>query len=121
MRYNHVVLMGRLTRDPELSYAASGKALCRMGLAVDQGTKEKKETGFYRVTVFGGTADVCAKFLKKGRAVLVAGRLNYNTWTDKDGNKRNDVEVLAFDVEFVDSPKDEAGDQPPPARADEQY
>lgn len=113
MRYNHVVLVGRLTRDAELKYTPAGEALVKLGLAVDQGSKEKKSTGFFDVTVFGKYGENCAPHLKKGRAILVGGRLNHRTW-EQDGQKRSGIDIVANEVQYLDSPKDAAaGDGPP--------
>jgi len=98
---NKVSLAGRLTRDPELQYIASGTALCKLGLAVSRKFKTKsgetrEDTVFINVTAWGATAEFCNEYMKKGAPVLVEGRLTMNEWEDKNtGQKRSTIEVTA--------------------------
>ncbi|RME83098.1 MAG: single-stranded DNA-binding protein [Planctomycetota bacterium] len=103
---NKVLLIGRLTRDPELRYTNSGTAVADLGLAVNRyytspdGTK-KDETCFLDITVWGKQAENCHKYLAKGRQVFVEGRLKMDTW-EKDGQRRSKIGVVADTVQFLD-------------------
>jgi single-strand DNA-binding protein len=100
--------VGRLTRDPELRYAESGKAVAPMRIAVPR-AGEGDSTDFFDVVAFGQLAEACATHLTKGRQVLVEGALRQHTWTDNDsGERRSKVEVVANRVQFLDAPRQEA-------------
>ena len=107
---NHIVLMGRLTRDPELRRTGSGIAVASFTLAVDRdfGSKEsgEKETDFIDIVAWRSTAEFVAKYFTKGRMAVVSGRLQIRNWNDKDGNKRRSAEVVADNVYFGDSKRD---------------
>ena len=109
---NHIVLMGRLTRDPELRRTGSGTAVASFALAVDRDFSPKdggeKETDFIEIVAWRNTAEFVSKYFTKGRMAVVSGRLQVRKWTDKDGNKRTSAEVVADNVYFGDSKKDEA-------------
>ena len=110
---NKIVLMGRLTRDPELRRTNSGAAVTSFTLAVDRdfkGQNGEKETDFIDVTCWRNTAEFVSKYFAKGRMAVVEGRLQMRDWTDKDGNKRRNAEVVADNVYFADS-KSDAGAQ----------
>lgn len=103
--------IGRLTRDPELRYTPSGKAVCRFGLAINRSFKNQEgnnveDTLFINVSAWGGQAEYCSQFLKKGRRVAVNGELRSNNWQDRDGNKRVTYEINARSVQFLDYLKD---------------
>ena len=99
--------VGRLTRDPELRYAESSKAVAPMRIAVPR-SGDGDEADFFDVVAFGQLAEACATHLRKGRQVLVEGTLRQQTWTDNDsGERRSRVEVLANRVQFLDAPKRE--------------
>ena len=103
---NKIVLMGRLTRDPELRKTNSGTSVVSFSLAVDRDFKTQdgeKETDFIDVTAWRGTADFVSKYFTKGRMAVVEGRLQIREWTDKDGNKRRSAEVVAENVYFGDA------------------
>jgi len=105
---NNVVLIGRLTRDPDLRYSPSGTAVANFTLAVDRAFKNadgEKETDFIPVVVFNKQAENCANYLAKGRLVAVEGRIQVRTYDDKDGNKRWVTEVIAHNVRFLESGK----------------
>jgi single-strand DNA-binding protein len=98
--FNRVVLMGNLTRDPELRYIPSGTAVCDIGLAVNDRRKTPngewvEETTFVDVTLWARTAEVAGEYLSKGSPVLVEGRLKYDTWETQDGQKRSKLRVVA--------------------------
>jgi len=108
---NHIVLMGRLTRDPELRRTGSGIAVASFSLAVDRdfgGNREtgEKETDFIDIVAWRSTAEFVSKYFSKGRMAVVSGRLQIRPWTDKDGNKRRSAEVVADNVYFGDSKRD---------------
>jgi single-strand DNA-binding protein len=105
---NRVVLVGRLTRDPELRNTTTGKQVVNFGLAVDD-PFNKEHTDFFNVSAWGSSADFVAKYLTKGRLVAVDGRLNQRKYTTQDGQERNVVEVVADRVQGLDRPKDDSG------------
>lgn len=105
---NHIVIMGRLVRDPELRYLQNGTAVTSITLAVerDYGTKEDKQTDFIDVVAWRHTAEFIANYFTKGRMAVVSGRLQIRPWEDKEGNKRKATEVVASNVYFGDSKKE---------------
>lgn len=98
---NHVILIGRLTRDPELKYTPNGVAVCNFTLAVDRAFSKDKEADFIPIVVWGKIAETCANHLSKGRLVAVEGRLQIRSY-EKDGNKHRIAEVVASEVKFLD-------------------
>ena len=110
---NHITIMGRLTRDPELRRTGSGTAVASFSVAVDRdfGKNEngEKETDFIDCVAWRNTAEYISKYASKGRMVVVSGRLQIRGWTDKDGNKRRSAEVVADNVYFADSKRDSDG------------
>lgn len=109
--FNKVILVGNLTRDPELRYTAKGTAIAKLGVAVNRTwtseTGEKKEeTTFVDVDVFGRTAENVGQYLRKGSPLLVEGRLRLDTWEDKQTNqKRSKLSVVAETIQFLGSPR----------------
>ncbi len=105
--FNKVLLLGNLTRDPELRYTASGAAVASFGLAVNrrykQGEQWKDEVCFVDITVWAKQGENCAEFLNKGSQVFIEGRLNYQAW-ESDGQKRSKLEVVANNVQFLSRP-----------------
>jgi single-strand DNA-binding protein len=105
--FNKVLLLGNLTRDPELRYTASGAAVASLGLAVNrrykQGEQWKDEVCFVDITVWAKQGENCAEFLNKGSQVFIEGRLNYQAW-ESDGQKRSKLEVVANNVQFLSRP-----------------
>ena len=113
MSLNHIDIMGRMVSDPELRRTNSGVAVTSFTLAVDRDyTKDgaEKETDFIDCVAWKNTAEFVSKYFGKGRMAVVSGRLQMRSWTDKDGNKRRNAEVVADNVYFGDSKKD-AGDK----------
>ncbi|BAD42301.1 single-stranded DNA-binding protein [Symbiobacterium thermophilum] len=109
---NSVVLIGRLTKDPELRYTPSGKAVATLRLAVDRGTvnqQGERETDFIDIVVWEKQAETVANYLQKGRLVAVQGRLQIRQYTTQDGQKREKAEVVATTVRFLDSARDHSG------------
>jgi len=101
---NKVILVGNLTRDPELSETPSGVAVCRFAIAVTRdyaNSDGNRETDFFNITVWRGRAENCGKYLKKGNKVAVVGSLQNRSYEDKDGIKRNVTDVIANEVEFL--------------------
>ena len=105
---NRVVLVGNLTKDPELRHTPSGTAVCNLRLAVN--TRRKDETGqwvdkpnYFDITVWGNQGERCAQYLSKGRPVAVDGRLEWREWETPEGNKRQAVDVVADSVQFLGS------------------
>ena len=107
---NRILLMGRLTRDPELRHTQTGTAVASFTLAVDRDFKDKntgeKATDFIDCVAWRQTAEFVSRYLSKGRMAVVEGRLQMRDWTDKDGNKRRSAEVVADNVYFGDSKKE---------------
>lgn len=106
---NHITIMGRLTKDIELRRTQSGHAVASFALACDRdftGKDSEKETDFVDCVAWRGTAEFVSKYFSKGRMAVVSGRLQTRSYTDKDGNKRKAVEIVADNVYFADSKKD---------------
>ncbi|MBI2774985.1 single-stranded DNA-binding protein [Candidatus Dependentiae bacterium] len=105
--YNRIIIMGNLTRDPEFKQLASGQAVCQLGLASNRQYRNKQsgqmvqEVCFIDADVFGAQAESCRQFLAKGRAVLVEGRLKFDTWESPEGQKRNKYSIVADRVVFL--------------------
>jgi single-strand DNA-binding protein len=115
---NRVVLVGNLTRDPELKHTPSGTPVCSLRIAVN--SRRKDESGnwtdkpnYFSVSVFGNQAESCSQYLSKGRPVAVDGRLDWREWQAQDGSKREAVEIVAESVQFLGSRGDAAGGDAP--------
>ena len=112
---NHIVIMGRLARDPELRHTQSGVAVASFRLAVDRDFKDKntgeRATDWIDVVAWRGTGEFVSRYFAKGRMAVVEGRLQMRDWTDKDGNRRTSAEVVADNVYFADSRRDGDGDR----------
>ena len=110
---NHITIMGRLTRDPELRRTGSGTAVASFTVAVDRdfGGRDggEKETDFIDCVAWRQTGEFVSKYFTKGRMIVVSGRLQIRSWTDKDGNKRRTAEVVADNCYFGDSKRDSDG------------
>lgn len=105
---NKIILMGRLTRDPELRHTGSGTAVASFTLAADRdykGPHGEVETDFIDIVAWRSTAEFVCKYFSKGRMAIVEGRLQLRDWTDRDGGKRRSAEILAGNVYFGDSKK----------------
>ena len=117
---NRIVLMGRLTRDPELRRTQSGTAVTSFSIACDRDFKSQsgeKETDFIDIVAWRGTAEFVSKYFAKGRMAIVEGRLQIRDWTDNNGSKRRSAEVIADNIYFGDSKRDSAPSDygaPPP-------
>jgi single-strand DNA-binding protein len=108
---NHITLMGRLTRDPELRHTQSGTPVASFALAVDRDYQPKegeKHTDFIDCVAWRHTGEFVSKYFTKGRMAVVTGRLQLRDWTDKDGNKRRNAEVVVDNAYFGDSKRENA-------------
>ncbi len=118
---NRIILMGRLTRDPELRHTQTGTPVASFSLAVDRDFKDKgtgeRSTDFIDIVAWRQTAEFVSRYFTKGRMAVVEGRLQIRDWTDKEGNKRRSAEVIADNVYFGDSKRDAeaAGVYAPPS------
>ncbi len=106
--YNKVIIMGNLTRDPELKQTPSNQSVAKIGIAMNRKYKSKEgelreETTFVDCEAWGKTAETMAKYLTKGRPVFDEGRLKLDQWQDKDGNNRSKLKVVIESFQFVDS------------------
>ncbi len=127
--YNRVILLGNLTRDPELRYIPSGMAVTDVGLAVNDKRKNAngewiEEVTFVDVTVWGRTAEVMSEYLSKGSPVFIEGRLKLDSWEDKDGQKRSKLKVICERMQMVGGKGQggaDGGGPRAPARATNQY
>ncbi len=110
---NHIVIMGRLARDPELRHTQSGTPVATFRLAVDRDFKDKntgeRQTDWIDVVAWRGTGEFVSRYFSRGRMAVVEGRLQMREWTDKEGNKRTTAEVVADSVYFGDSKRDGDG------------
>lgn len=112
MAFNKVILMGRLTANPELKQTQSGTTVTSFNLAVDRKTKDAP-CDFITIVAWKQTAEFICKYFGKGQAILVCGELQTRSWTDQQGNKRTATEVLANEVTFCESKKDSEGNNTP--------
>lgn len=119
---NKVILIGNLTKDPELSETSSGVAFCKFGIAVNRpfaNSDGDRETDFFNITTWRGQAETCAKYLKKGKKVCIVGSLQNRSYTDKDGVKRTVTDIIVSELEFLSArsedderPAEKAGEAP---------
>ena len=119
---NKIIIMGRLTRDPELRRTGSGTAVTSFSLACDRDFKSQsgeKETDFIEVVAWKNTAEFVSKYFSKGRMAVVEGCLQIRDWTDKDGNKRRSAEVVADNVYFAGNRRPDGNDTATPQYAAE--
>jgi len=109
---NTIIIMGNLTRDPELSYTPSQVAVASFGIANNRKYKDKETTVFVDCVAFGKTAENICKFFQKGKPILITGLLNYESWTAQDGTKRNKHSIMVNNFDFV------GGDKPAPPKTE---
>lgn len=110
---NKVYLIGNLTRDPEISTTTSGISVCRMSIAVSRrfaNAEGGRDADFFNITAWRGTADNCAKFLKKGNKIAVSGSIQTRTYDKQDGTKGFSIDIIADEVEFLTSRNGENGE-----------
>jgi single-strand DNA-binding protein len=113
---NHVVLVGRLTRDPELTYTQSGAAVCRFSIAVNRSSGSSSDsqddsTSYFNIVTWNKTAEICKEYLAKGKQVGIDGRLQQRRWAGQDGVRRSSVEIVANTVQFFGPGRPGAGQQ----------
>jgi single-strand DNA-binding protein len=111
---NKVILVGHLGADPDMRYTPSGQGVCELRLATSESWNDKngqrqERTEWHRIVVWGKRAEVCSKYLSKGRQVFVEGRIQTRTYDDKDGNKRYITEIIANDVQFLGGGREGGG------------
>ncbi len=114
---NKVILIGNLTRDPELSETPNGVAVCKFAIAVSRDYADgdgNRETDFFNITVWRNRAENCGKYLKKGNKVAIVGNLQNRSYDDKDGIKRYVTDIVANEVEFLTPKSAESGDNDEP-------
>src|SRR2546427_4405545 len=116
--FNKVILLGNLTRDPELRYTPNGTPVATFGLAVNrrsgQGDERREEVCFVDIVTFGREAETASEFLSKGRAALIEGRLQWRSWEGQDGQKRSKHEVVAERIQFMPRAREEGMERTPP-------
>ena len=105
---NKVLLIGRLGKDPEVRYTPDGMMVTNFSMATDEYRKDKngervQRTEWHRIVTFGKLADICGNYLSKGKLIFVEGRIQTQSWEDKDGNKRYTTEIIASDMRMLDS------------------
>lgn len=111
MNFNRVILVGRMTRDPEIRTTLDGTTIARFGLAVNRYSKSGEDIAdFFNVTAWRQQADFVANYVGKGRLVLIEGRLQTNTWTAQDGTKRKSVDVVADSIRLLERMRDTVGE-----------
>ncbi|MCH7872946.1 MAG: single-stranded DNA-binding protein [Planctomycetes bacterium] len=120
--YNRIILVGNLTRDPELSYTPSNVAVCKFGLATNHKRKDKdgnlkEEVCFVDCVAFGRSGETFKQYMAKGRSVLVEGRLKFDQWTSQDGTKRSKHEVVVDNFTFLGGRGEAGGGQSAPQAA----
>ena len=118
---NKVFLSGDLTRDPEIRYTNTGKAFTRMGIAINRRYKDKESVDYFNLVAWEKTAEFCGRYLHKGSRVLVEGRLQTNSYENKDGVKVNAVDITVDNIEFADSKRSTSGDDNNSAPANNSY
>lgn len=109
---NKIFISGNLTRDPEVRYTQSGKAVAKMGIAVKRIFSKENEVDFFNLVAWEKTAEFCGKYLTKGSRVLVEGRLQTYSYEGKDGVKRSGVEIWIDNIEFAGGKSDKKADEP---------
>lgn len=115
---NKAILMGNLTRDPELRYTPTGTAVCDMSIALNytkgKGEQKTEEVSFIELTAFSKTAENAAEYLKKGRPIIIEGRLQQERWESQDGKKMSKVKVIVERLTFLPGGRDGANAPTPP-------
>lgn len=114
MSVNKAILVGNLGKDPELRYTPSGTAVCNFSIATTHRFKDKQgeqqeETTWHNIVVWAGLAEVCGKYLEKGKQVYIEGRIQNRSYEDRDGNKKYITEIVASDMQMLSSPDNGAG------------
>ena len=110
--FNSIVMLGNLTRDPEVRYTPNGTAICNFGIATNRKYGDKEETFFGEVTAWGKLGENCGQYLNKGSQCLVSGRLSTETW-EKDGKKHSKTRITAEQIKFLGKPGKKEGHSGP--------
>lgn len=110
---NKVILIGRLTHDPEMRYTATGIPVMNASIAVDSGYGDNKKTDFFDLTAWRGTGETIKKYCEKGAKLMVEGEIHNSKWTDEHGNNRTRTSVTVTNFEFLGSAKNRAADTEP--------
>jgi len=122
---NKAILVGRLGADPEVRYTPDGAMVTNFRIATDEQWKDKsgervQKTEWHRIVTFGKLAEICGRYLVKGKLVYVEGRIQTRTWEDKEGNKRSTTEIIAVNMQMLDSKgqrgSDGSSEEPPPSQ-----
>jgi single-strand DNA-binding protein len=105
---NRVLLIGRLGKDPEVRYTPDGMMVTNFTMATDEQRKDKngqkiQRTEWHRIVTFGKLAEICSSYLSKGKLIFIEGRIQTRSWEDKDGNKRSTTEIIANNMQMLDS------------------
>jgi single-strand DNA-binding protein len=112
--FNKVILMGNLTKDPELRYTSSGMAVANFSLAINRRTakegEKKEEVDFFDIEAWDKQAELCSEYLSKGSGVLIEGRLKQDRWEDETGSKRSRIKVVAATIQFLPKRAGEGGE-----------
>lgn len=111
MNYNRIILAGNVTREVELRHTQGGMAIAKIGLAVNRKSKDKETTCFVDCTAFGKSAEILAEYVRKGSSLLVEGRLELETWEDKEGNRRSKHGVVVDNFQLGQR-GDDGGEKP---------
>lgn len=101
--FNRAILVGRLTKDPEVRYTPSGQQLAKFGLAVSRIRSKTDETDFFNITAWGKLAEICGQYLKKGRLVLIEGEIRTGSYETQDGQKRKTFEIFAQNMQMLET------------------
>jgi single-strand DNA-binding protein len=113
--YQTYLAIGNLGADPEMRYTADGKAVTNFRMAINEGYGDRQSTFWVNVVAWEKTAEAVAEYVRKGGLVMIQGRWQMRTWTDKEGNERQTYEVVAHTVKFLSRPKQADGDEEEPA------
>jgi len=115
---NRVILIGNLTRDPELKYTPSGSPVAKFGVAVNRNYTNKQgekvsDVDYFNIVAWAKLAELCAEYIRKGSPIAIEGRLSSNSWETSEGQKRTSVEVVAENVQFLGKPGNSGGEPKP--------
>lgn len=127
MSVNKAIILGRLGQEPELKYTKSGTAICNMSIATTESWNDKssglkqERTEWHKIVVYGALAELCSKYLAKGKQAFVEGKIQTRMWEDKENNKRYTTEIIASTVQFINSSVERNNAQKTAESASEDY